>query len=134
MTESERDQERITYWLSIAQYDLDTAETVLTGGRYLYVGFMCHQVIEKTLKACYVKHRQGVPPYSHNLGYLGRESGIYDFLSEEQKDFLDSLEPLNIESRYPDYKKKIMDGLSFAKSKEIFEQTKELHTWLQKRL
>ena len=28
----------------------------------------------------------------------------YDDLSEEQMDFIDSLEPLNIEARYPSYK------------------------------
>jgi HEPN domain-containing protein len=38
---------RINYWLDIAGYDLDTAKAMLETGRYLYVGFMCHQVIEK---------------------------------------------------------------------------------------
>ena len=42
---------KVQYWLDIANYDIDTAETLQRGGRWLYVAFMCHQVIEKTLKA-----------------------------------------------------------------------------------
>jgi HEPN domain-containing protein len=40
-----------SYWAEIADYDLDTAEAMLATKRYLYVGFMCHQTIEKLLKA-----------------------------------------------------------------------------------
>jgi len=54
-------------WLSLARYDLATAEAMLQTGRYPYVGFMCQQAIEKLLKACYVKHRDSTPPYTHNL-------------------------------------------------------------------
>ena len=43
--------DKTSYWLEIADYDLETAKAMLETGRYLYVGFMCHQVIEKTLKA-----------------------------------------------------------------------------------
>lgn len=44
-------KERIEYWLDIANYDLETAEAMLQSKRYLYVGFMCHQVVEKSIKA-----------------------------------------------------------------------------------
>ena len=43
--------ERVKYWLDIVDNDLDTAEYLYRGGRWLYAAFMCHQVIEKTLKA-----------------------------------------------------------------------------------
>jgi len=35
--------------VDLAQYDLETAQVMLDGGRFLYVGFMCHQVVEKSL-------------------------------------------------------------------------------------
>ena len=44
-------QGKIQYWLDMAGYDLDTAKAMLSTGRYLYVGFMCHQAVEKSLKA-----------------------------------------------------------------------------------
>lgn len=37
--------DKVTYWKELADYDIDTAEVMFTGGRWLYVGFMCHQVV-----------------------------------------------------------------------------------------
>lgn len=42
---------KINYWIDMAGYDLDTARAMLQTGRYLYVGFMCYQAVEKSLKA-----------------------------------------------------------------------------------
>ncbi|HNT28701.1 MAG TPA: HEPN domain-containing protein, partial [bacterium] len=42
--------EKTAYWFEIAEYDLETARAMLKTKRYLYVGFMCHQTIEKALK------------------------------------------------------------------------------------
>jgi HEPN domain-containing protein len=133
MKEQVKNEDRVTYWLDLAQYDIETAEAMLKTERLLYVGFMCHQVIEKSLKALFVKEKQAVPPYSHNLRYLAQEVGVYRLLSENHKTFLDTVEPLNIESRYPDYKKKIFDSLTFDKSEQVLRQTKELFEWLRNR-
>ena len=46
--------EKTKYWLEMAEYDFETARIMLQGRRFLYVGFMCHQTIEKILKAVYV--------------------------------------------------------------------------------
>lgn len=35
-------EERVKYWIDIAEYDYDTAEAMLKSGRRLYVAFMCH--------------------------------------------------------------------------------------------
>ena len=37
---------KVTYWTEMSDYDLETAEAMLTTGHYLYVAFMCHQTIE----------------------------------------------------------------------------------------
>jgi len=39
--------ERVNYWVDLADYDLKTAEAMLETERLLYVGFMCHQTLEK---------------------------------------------------------------------------------------
>ena len=56
------EQNKIDYWVDIADYDLKTAEAMLETGRFLYVGFMCHQAIEKMLKGYYVFVRNEQPP------------------------------------------------------------------------
>jgi HEPN domain-containing protein len=42
---------KVKYWIEISEYDLLTAKSMLDTKRYLYVAFMCHQSIEKLLKA-----------------------------------------------------------------------------------
>jgi HEPN domain-containing protein len=69
--------EKSTYWIEIADYDLETARAMLTSKRYLYVGFMCHQVIEKTIKAYYSSIKEDTPPYSHNLKSLAEKCELF---------------------------------------------------------
>jgi HEPN domain-containing protein len=57
--------ERSAYWLEMAEYDIETAKAMLETGRFLYVGFMCHQVIEKALKGYFVTvKREGSAIYT----------------------------------------------------------------------
>jgi len=65
-------EEKIKYWIELSDYDLETAVAMLKTKRYLYVAFMCHQVIEKIFKACFSKLKTATPPYTHKLIYLAR--------------------------------------------------------------
>ena len=38
--------DKVKYWKELADYDIETAEVMYNGGRWLYVGFMCHLVID----------------------------------------------------------------------------------------
>ena len=59
--------EKVEYWLELSDYDFKTAEAMLNSQRYLYVGFMCHQAVEKMLKAVFVKKFEEIPPFTHSL-------------------------------------------------------------------
>jgi len=126
--------EKIKYWIEVSEYDLTTAEAMLETKRYLYVGFMCHQVIEKMFKAYYVSVKNEQPPYIHSLDRLAQLSGLFNELSESQKDFIRELQPLNIEARYPVYKEKLLESLTEKKCKEIIRVTKELMKWIKQKL
>ena len=52
-----------------------------------------------------------IPLKIHSLSRLAEKTGIDQELSEEQLDFIDRLEPLNIEARYPSYKERLMKSL-----------------------
>ena len=84
---------KIKYWVDIADYDLETAKAMLQSKRYLYVGFMCHQAVEKILKAYYIKLTDTQPKFTHRLTYLTESTKLEDELSDEQKYFIDELEP-----------------------------------------
>lgn len=125
---------KIKYWIELSEYDLETAESMYLTKRYLYVGFMCHQTIEKAFKAYYTKLKSETAPYSHSLSYLAKNGGFYETFSDFQKDFIDQIEPLNIEARYPSHKERLLISLTNAKCLEILQETKNLVTWIKEKL
>lgn len=68
--------EKLQYWVALAEYDLETPKTMLSGSRFLYVGFMCHQTIEKILKGYFVFVKNENPPFTHNVDSLAKLSKI----------------------------------------------------------
>ena len=52
---------KVTYWTELSDYDIKTAEAMFESKRYLYVGFMAHQAIEKILKAYFVNIKSTPP-------------------------------------------------------------------------
>ena len=122
------------YWEDLAAYDYETAIAMFQSNRYLYVGFMCHQTIEKILKAYIVATKQIAAPYSHNLVMLAKNADLYETFNDQQKSTLDLLAPLNVEARYPTHKEKIMKSLNRDKCQQILENTKELQLWIKTKL
>lgn len=121
------------YWFDLAEYDLITAKAMLETERLLYVGFMCHQAIEKALKGFCVLRGMEKIPYTHNLLLLAEKSSLIDTLNDDQMDFIDFLQPLNIEARYPDVKQKLLDVLTVEKCSEIYSLTEEFLKWIKER-
>lgn len=118
----------------MSDYDLETAVAMFESKRFLYVGFMCHQSIEKIFKAYYVRLKSEAVHYTHNLSYLAKNGGFYEEFSEEQKDFIDLIEPLNIEARYPSHKEKLLQSLTVVRCLEIIADTKNLQSWIKEKL
>lgn len=125
---------KVQYWIEISDYDLDTAEAMLKSRRYLYVGFMCHQAVEKIFKAYFTGVKSEAAPFSHSLSYLAKKGDFYESFTEEQRDFIDQIEPLNIEARYPSHKERLMKSLTEEKCTEILKKTKELQLWIKEKL
>ncbi len=126
--------DKIKYWIELSDYDFDTAQAMLTTRRFLYVGFMCHQVIEKVLKAYWSKVSEEPPLKIHTLSRLAEISGIDLEMTEDQIDFIDFLEPLNIEARYPTYKERLLKSLNNEICSELIKKTDDLRTWIKTKL
>lgn len=120
------------YWLESAEYDLQTARAMLETKRYLYVGFMCHQTVEKALKAVFVAKKPDEElPYIHKLTRLANLSSVSEEMSEEQLRLLDVLSPLNVEARYPLHKSMLIQSLTQERCKELISETEALYQWLK---
>jgi HEPN domain-containing protein len=123
--------DRLQYWLDLADYDLETAKAMIQTGRNLYVGFMCSQSVEKMLKAYIVGTKKETPPFKHNLSLLALKADIFDLMSEEQRNFINLLEPLQVEARYPTSKKRLMESLTPEVCVGFIKKTTELNTWIR---
>ena len=126
--------ERVKYWLDIVRNDLDTAEYLYKGGRWLYAAFMCHQVIEKTLKAYWTATHDDDPPYTHSHVKLLEGCRLLPELTDEKLEFVAMMVPMKIEARYPQYKNNVSATLNEDKCKYIIEQTKQMHQWILQKL
>ena len=122
--------DKVTYWTEIAKEDLEVAEDLFKTKRWLYVAFMCHQVIEKTLKAYWNATREDEPPYVHNHRRLAESAGLYSQMSDEQRRFLGQINNMNIEARYPDYKTGIARSLNEQTCRVLINETKKMQQWI----
>ena len=127
-------EEKIRYWIDLSDEDLRAGSTLLAGGHYLYVGFMCHQCIEKIFKAVYEYKRNDTPPFVHDLMLIANRAGISDMFDEKQTDFIEQLSPLNIRARYPDYKKRLAKELTKAVCENFIIETQELQQWTKEKI
>jgi HEPN domain-containing protein len=89
---------------------------------------------EKALKAAIANITNDLPPKTHDLPKLADISGVYGELPIKYKDLLNKLTPLQIETRYPEYKEKISALLTESYSKRLLIETEELLCWIKQRL
>ena len=82
------------------------------------------------LKAYWTATRDDVPPYIHEHKRLAELCGLYSLMTDGQRDFLQEIRPMNIEARYPDYKRSIANTLGEEKTRQIVEQTKQMQQWI----
>ena len=92
-------EEEIKYWSGLAKYDFGVAQSLLKSKKYVYALFFGHLVVEKMLKALFVRVNGATPPPTHNLLRLAAEARLD--LSDDDREFLRGLMEFNIEARYP---------------------------------
>ena len=127
-------KERSDKWLAIVAEDLSVAEDLFKTGHWLYTGFMCHQVVEKTLKAYWCVCRDDDPPFLHDHRKIAQGCGLYTKMSEEQKNYLALIRDMNIEARYQEYKDAVARTLNRQTTAEILETAKQMHAWILAKL
>lgn len=93
---------------------------------------MGHLILEKLLKAQYVKNNDENPPFSHDLLKLAEKSFLD--LSNEQKIFLDEMTSCNINARYPDFKNRFFKKATKNFTKDKITRLKEFRTWVLKKI
>lgn len=121
--------EHIEYWVKTADHDLATAESLFKSEHFDWCLYIGHLVLEKILKAHYVKQHKATPPKIHDLIRLVQNLEI-DF-TNEQLLFLDKVKDFHIEARYPDDKLKFYNLCTKDFTEINFNMIKDLHLWLK---
>lgn len=122
-------KEIIGYWLNSSDDDYETMNSLLEKGHYIWALFLGHLVLEKLLKAYYVKEVDMNVPHTHALTNIADLSHLN--LTEEQKDFLDEVTTFNIKSRYPDYKNRFNKKATKEFTENYLDKIKEFRLWLK---
>lgn len=81
-------------WLDHVHEDISAAEDLHKTGHQLYVAFLCHQAIEKALKAYYIATHAEDPRYTHSHSKLLEDCGLINDISPEHLRFIDFMVPI----------------------------------------
>ena len=119
-------------WIKTSDKDFKTMMNLFKSKEYYWSLFVWHLVIEKLLKAFYVKNKKQQAPFTHNLLRLSELSDLEPTL--EQSDWLDSITTFNINTRYDSYKNEFYKKCNKKFTEEWIEKIKELRKWIKSRL
>jgi len=98
-----QDVEKIyQYWLSSSDKDYEVLLNLFQSRHYQWALFLGHIVVEKLLKAYFVKRFGTHAPYSHDLRLLARKCEIE--LPDNMALQLDVITSFNINARYDSFK------------------------------
>lgn len=124
--------EILNYWKNSSENDFHTVEDLLNSNNYTWALFISHIVIEKLLKAYYVKYVDVKTPYMHDLNRIAEKASLK--LTEDQCDFLDLVSTFNIRARYDDYREEFNKKCTREFTFECFEKIKEFRKWIKQML
>ena len=127
------DKERIiNYWIESSDKDFKTMNDLYETKNYSWSLFMGHLVIEKLLKALFVKKIGEYPPLIHDLRRICEKSGIE--IDMPQQIILDSISRFNINARYDDYKQSFYLLCTESFTNEWVEKINNCRLWIKEQL
>lgn len=122
---------KVKTWLTLAEDDLEFASEVLQNGkRPYYAAHLCHQAVEKLLKAIVQFRTNKLPARTHNFIALCEQAKLE--LTKEKMQWLLDLAPHYIGTRYPEDLAKHRKLYTQDFSQKLFSETKDIFQWLKK--
>jgi HEPN domain-containing protein len=119
----------IEYWIAGSDDDYETMIAMFDSKRFSWSLFIGHLMIEKLLKAYYVKVKSDYPPFIHNLLRLAEKAELS--LTDDIKMQLVTITAFNINTRYDDYKMSFKKQCTTEFTKDWIEKLKELRPWIK---
>ncbi len=120
------------FWIDSSDKDLVTMNHLYTSQDYSWSLFIGHLVIEKLLKAYYIKTVGEHPLFTHDLLRLAEKCQLVT--THEQADWLEAITRFNLKARYEDYKSDFRIICTPEFTKEWIEKINKLRQWLKEKL
>jgi len=127
-------EEVIQFWLESSDKDFSTMPHLYEAGDYMWSLFIDHLVMEKLLKAYYIRKIDDNYPMIHNLLSIAEKAGLE--LDEEQQNFFSTVTVtgFNIFTRYDDYKLSFYKKCTYEYSTSWIEKIKGHRFWIKNQL
>jgi HEPN domain-containing protein len=125
-------EEVIQFWLKSSDKDFQTMDHLYVSGDYMWSLFIGHLVIEKLLKAYYIRTKDENYPMIHNLLRIAEKAGLE--LNEEQQIFFSTVTSFNINTRYDDYKQSFYQKCTQEFAAIWIKKIKDQRLWIKSQL
>lgn len=125
-------EEVIQFWIESSDKDFQTMNNLYDSGDYMWSLFIGHLVIEKLLKAYYIKSKDENYPMIHNLLRIAEKAGLD--LNDEQQKFFSTVTGFNINARYDDYKQSFYQKCTREFTAIWIEKIKNQRQWIKNQL
>ena len=122
----------VNHWIESSDRDFQTMQNLYQSKDYSWSLFIGHLVIEKLLKAFYIKNKQEHPIPIHDLTRIASKAGVE--CSEEILNQLDTITTFNINAIYDDVKQNFYLKCTKQFTKTWIDQITDLRKWIKSQL
>ncbi|MEM2869096.1 MAG: HEPN domain-containing protein [Thermoplasmata archaeon] len=124
-------KDRVLIWVKQAKREMESAERALAAGDFYLVAWLCHQSVEKMLRALLMHKNLEPPEEKHSLIRLGHIASV----PPEHDTRLRELTPHYTLSRYPDASGEPPYELyTKEKAEALMEDAKEVIVWIEEQM
>jgi HEPN domain-containing protein len=116
------------YWRESSEQNYATMQNLIKTKEFSWALFLGHLVIEKLLKALYVRRLEKHPVFSHDLLRLANKIDVE--LPTSFEEWLDEITTFNINARYDDYKQSFNKRCTIDFTIEWIEKIEKIRKWL----
>ncbi len=123
------DSEKIVlYWMESSEQNYKTMLNLLQSKDYDWALFIGHLVIEKLLKAHFVKKKKKHPLFTHDLLRLAIKAEMA--ITDDQEEWLDEITTFNLNTRYDNYKQEFRKRCTSEYTLEWINKIETIRSWL----
>jgi HEPN domain-containing protein len=117
------------YWIESSDKDYKTMLDLFDTKNYNWALFIGHLVIEKLLKAYYIKTQESFPPLIHDLKRIGEKAGIV--FDKDKEVIIETISQFNIRTRYDDYKQEFYKLCTREYAVEWIDKINAIRIWIK---